>query len=102
MIDIRLEKLVTLADAAPFCPRRRHQKRPHPSTLSRWGRHGINGIRLETLRVGATTCTTVEALQRFFERLEAAARALEAAPISTVAPRSGNTQVEAHLDALGI
>jgi hypothetical protein len=29
----------------------------------------VRGIRLEVIRVGGTLCTSVEALQRFFERL---------------------------------
>jgi hypothetical protein len=33
---------------------------------------GVRGVRLETLMVGGTRCTSVEALQRFFERITVA------------------------------
>ena len=71
MIEHRTEHLIRLADAAKRLPRRRGGKRPSTSTLYRWGRHGLRGIKLETIRIGGTTCTSLEALQRFFERLTA-------------------------------
>ena len=36
-----------------------------------WARNGIRGVRIETIRVGGTLCTSLEALQRFFDRLSA-------------------------------
>lgn len=73
MIDISLEEPITLDKAAEYCPKRRNDRRPHPNTLLNWGRHGLAGIRLEVIRVGNTTCTSVPALQRFFNRLTEAA-----------------------------
>jgi hypothetical protein len=71
MIDIRRESILTLSEAArhPSLPRRRHGQTPHPATLFRWAQRGIRGIRLETIRIGGSLCTSVEALQRFFEEL---------------------------------
>src|SRR4051812_43788931 len=71
MIDIRQETIFSLADAArlPFLPQRRRGKRPHVATLYRWAQRGIRGIRLETIRVGGTLCTSAEAIQRFFQQL---------------------------------
>ena len=37
--------------------------------------NGVRGIRLESIVVGATRCTSVAALQRFFDALTAAADA---------------------------
>ena len=73
MIDIQSETVISLNEAAkhPSLPRRRRGKRPHVSTLYRWSTAGIKGIKLETLRVGATLCTSLEAVQRFAERLTA-------------------------------
>ena len=68
-IKIDKEQLITLADAAAMLPRRRAGRKPHVSTIYRWASRGLKGIVLETLVVGGTTCTSVDALQRFFDGL---------------------------------
>lgn len=68
MIDLATETVMSLADAAKHLPKRRQGKKPHASTLLRWSRTGVRGVRLEVLRVGNTICTSLEALQRFCER----------------------------------
>ena len=71
MIDIHKEKLLTLAEAArhPSLPRRRQGKRPHVSSIYRYAKTGIRGVRLETVRFAGSLCTTEQALQRFCDRL---------------------------------
>ena len=69
MIDISTESVLSLNDATARLPRRRRGSRPHVATLYRWAQRGIKGIRLETIQVGGTLCTSTEALQRFFDRL---------------------------------
>jgi hypothetical protein len=71
MINIQLEELLTLKDAAQVLPRRRRGRKPHFGTLWRWATSGLKGVKLETIRVGATLCTSREALQRFSESLTA-------------------------------
>jgi hypothetical protein len=39
------------------------------STIWRWALHGVRGVKLETVRVGGTTCTTEQSIIRFIERL---------------------------------
>jgi hypothetical protein len=68
-IDLINERVVTLTDATRHLPTRRGGKRPAPSTLFRWAGSGLRGVRLETLRVGGTLCTSLEALERFFRAL---------------------------------
>jgi hypothetical protein len=63
------ETVLPLADAAKGLPRRRGGRQVHPSTLHRWATAGCRGVRLETIQIGGTRCTSREALQRFFERL---------------------------------
>ena len=64
-IDTTTEQILTFAEAA-------RQSRPGrarslaPSTLWRWHRKGISGVRLETICLGGIRYTSVEALQRFF------------------------------------
>lgn len=69
MIDSRNERLLTFQEAVKLLPRKRQGKTPSPSTLYRWSTNGLYGVRLETLCVGGSRCTSAEALQRFFERL---------------------------------
>jgi hypothetical protein len=71
MIDIRNEKLITLAEAArhPALPRRRRGKRPHVASLYRYAKYGIRGVRLETTRWAGSLVTSEAALQRFVEAL---------------------------------
>jgi hypothetical protein len=68
-IDFGSEHLLSLTDAAKQLPRRRAGRKPHISTLYRWALRGLKGVKLETVQVGGTTCTSVEALQRFFDSL---------------------------------
>ena len=79
MIDFTSEAILTLTQAADDLPRRRRGRKTHVSTLYRWATAGCRGVRLETIQVGATRCTSREALQRFFERLSAEAP-VESAP----------------------
>ena len=67
-----------------------------PATLWRWSSHGLRGVRLETVRVGGTTCTSTEALSRFFARLAGDPVCAASPP----APAPG--RVEADLDSIGI
>ncbi len=71
VIDVARETVTSLTEAAKWkrLPRRRQGKRPHVSTIYRWATAGVAGVKLETIRVGGTLCTSLEALQRFFERL---------------------------------
>jgi len=62
-----IEDLMSLNEAAGLFPRRRKGKRPAFSTIWRWATVGVNGARLETVRVGSTLCTTRAAVERFIE-----------------------------------
>lgn len=68
MIDITCETILTLSDAAKSLPRR-SGRRIHVSTLYRWSQRGCRGIRLETAQLGGSRITSMQALQRFCERL---------------------------------
>ena len=68
-IDLSSEEILTPAEAAKRCPCRRGGRPTHVSTVYRWMTRGVNGIRLEALRLGGGLVTSAEALQRFAERL---------------------------------
>jgi hypothetical protein len=68
------EELLTLSEASKRLPKLKAGKPPHVSTLHRWVLRGCRSqddmvVRLETVKIGGTTCTSLEALQRFFDRL---------------------------------
>jgi hypothetical protein len=69
MIDSMNETVVTYAQASDAGPRRRKGRKIHVSTFHRWATVGCRGVVLETIQIGGTRCTSLEALQRFFERL---------------------------------
>jgi hypothetical protein len=84
--------------AHPNLPTRRGGARIHVSTFHRWRSRGVRGVRLEAIRVGGTWCTSMQALQRFFDCLSQ----VEAAPHH---PQSGDAHIAATehgLDQAGI
>jgi len=95
MIDIQNEKLRLLSQSAREIP-----GRPHISTVFRWWRHGVKGVKLETVLVGGRRFTSAEAIQRFIQRLSAST------PVQRVEEkrhRSKDSQrVDEELDAAGI
>ena len=73
-IDPLTEKLRSFAEAARRLPALRVGKPVNPSTVWRWTTRGVrarNGalVRLESIKVGGTCCTSDEALVRFFRAL---------------------------------
>lgn len=69
-------------------PRRRKGKRAALATIYRWMQRRVRGEKLEYLQVGNCRCTSVQALQRFFERLTQGPDP-QAQPTRTVARRQG-------------
>lgn len=69
MLDLQNEEIISLTEATSLLPRRRRGRKPHVATLYRWAQRGCRGVVLETCQVGGTKCTSVEALQRFVDRL---------------------------------
>ena len=65
MIDLASEQLVPLQQVPRLLPPRVTGKRVHLSAVYRWAQRGVRGVRLEVVRVGGTTYTSREALQRF-------------------------------------
>lgn len=82
-IDIRTEEVFSLTAATklPVFRHRRGGKRINVSTLWRWATNGVRGIKLETIMVGGTRETSLEAIERFFEALT-----LQSQPQSVPAP----------------
>ena len=97
-IDPLSEPTFSFSQAARRLPRLRNNKPVHASTLWRWARVGLHGVRLETARVGGVQVTSDAALRRFFEGLAQA----ESAGASTPEPGRRAAEIEAELDAAGL
>jgi hypothetical protein len=69
-IQIGHEELLTLNEAAKVL--QLNGSRPHLSTIWRWCRKGLRGIRLDYVRVGRKIVTSPDALSRFMNELAAA------------------------------
>lgn len=104
MFDPRFEKPLTFAQAAKLdiIPRRRRGRPIHPSCIARWAAHGLDGIRLEKLKIGRTWCTSREALVRFFQRLTQASKADASAAVPDVSPDRQHDRAQQVLDQAGI
>ena len=87
-IDISREQIISLVEAAGQYP-----GRPHISTIFRWGDRGVCGVRLETVRCGGRRCTSHEALDRFTQRVTAAADGQSIESRSTT-PRQRKAEVD--------
>ena len=95
------EKILTFSEAARRLPKV-GGKRPHPSTIWRWGRKGLHGIRLETRRVGGRFVTSEEALERFTKELaeiEPPSASIASSPLTVKGGRSEAAREKAIADA---
>ena len=102
MIDVVREKVFPLREAPSSLPRCRAGRKTHVATLFRWASKGLRGIRLETIKVGGSTCTSAEALQRFFERLTEPESTTETTPQATAARQLELERVDRELGKLGV
>lgn len=59
-----MKNYISLREAARQLP-----GRPHLSTCHRWAEKGVNGIFLETIKVGRRRFTTQEAIDQFLAEL---------------------------------
>lgn len=62
------ETMLTFSQAASHLPRMQGKK-IHTSTLWRWARKGVQGVKLETRKLGGRFFTSLEALERFSKAL---------------------------------
>ena len=91
MIEVATEQLVHVRAVPRILPRQPNGKRVHISAVYRWMSRGVRGVRLEFVMVGGRRYTSVEALQRFAERLTGSA---SAQPVREVTPRRRKREIE--------
>jgi hypothetical protein len=78
MIDLLHEDPITLNKAREFKGICRNGRKPDLSTIYRWAEAGVRGVKLETIVVAGSTCTTIPALLRFLAAMNG--RAVTASP----------------------
>lgn len=83
-IDITREHPLSLTEATKVLPPI-DGRRVSSSTIFRWIRRGLRGIRLDSARCGHRLCTSAEALHRFFAAVSEADQ--------TAAPRTSTPVV---------
>lgn len=83
MIPIHSEDLIPLREVPRHLARRPGGKPVHLSAVYRWAAQGVRGVKLEAVRVGGTSYTSRQALQRFAERMSLA----EPATVKVQRPR---------------
>lgn len=67
-IDLDSEALITMNAAATLLPTI-DGRQPHPASVWRWCKKGVNGVRLDYVRVGYRVLTSREAVARFLAEL---------------------------------
>jgi len=82
VIDFSQETLVAIAEVPRLLPPRANGKRIHISACYRWLSRGVKGIVLESVKIGGSTYTSKEALQRFAYQLSGKADPTPRPPIS--------------------
>ena len=99
-IDTTQEHLITLGELARSLPRRRGDRPVHVATIHRWRSRGLQGIRLEGIRVGGAWHTSRVAFRRFADRLTALAEAAEVT-LPTGPDRRSHVEADAALRKTG-
>lgn len=87
MIEIGHETLIPIREVPRRLPPRPNGKRVHVSACYRWIQRGVRGVRLEAVRIGGSTYTSIEALQRFADQLTNPGRETTLTITSTTATR---------------
>lgn len=100
-IDALQEDLLTFAQAGRHA-RPRGSKPAAPSSLWRWRTRGIENVRLETICLGGTRYTSVEALQRFFDAVTLARSKQDAPQKPNAEPGTRSAAIKKRLQEAGL
>jgi hypothetical protein len=102
-IDLKTEQIIDVRREAPaYLGRGRNGRPAHISFFIRAISKGVNGHKLEALKVGSRWITSVEALQRWAERQTPGAVAASGGPTTGSKRREAAEQAERELERLGL
>lgn len=103
MIDLQTETPIYLADVPAYLPKHPTSgKRVHINAIYRWVRAGVRGVKLETIAIGGTLATSVQAVQRFCDACTAAKLGTLPAPRTNRQRQAAIEKAERDLQAAGI
>jgi hypothetical protein len=94
MINTTLEKPIPIDEIPAEHIPGRGGKPVHQVTLSLWYRRGVRGVKLETLLIGGRRCTSIEALNRFYQAISQASHPSHQPP-AEAAPRTDRDRSKA-------
>lgn len=97
VIEILKEQLLTLEQAARSLP-----GHVAPSTIWRWYRKGVRGVRLETIVIGGKRLTSSEALGRFAAASTAASELASTTDAALATPSERDPSTTQRLKAAGL
>ena len=100
MIDISNEHLIPIREVPRKLPPRPTGRRVHISAVYRWLTRGIRGVCLESVRIGGSTYTSMEALQRFADQLNGGHSSSSTSPSTTVSQRKRTDQAARQAEAI--
>ena len=103
-IDLAAQTVFPMTELPNHAPKRRGGKKLNSATAYRWS-NGVRAkdgavVKLPTIQVGGTRCTSIEAFQWFCDRLSAGADELGLS--ATVGRRKSAERTARELDRLGI
>jgi hypothetical protein len=104
-IDISAEQLITPAQYTRMRPPGRNGRPMNIATAYRHIFQGVRGVRLEHVKIGGGTYTSIEAVQRFVERLTQVrdgASPADATLRTPAARQKALTKANLELDKLGV
>jgi hypothetical protein len=109
LIVLADQMVFALAELPKHVPLRRGGKKLHSATGFRWAKHGLPArdgsiVKLPTIQVAGTKCTSIEAFQWFCDRLSGAAAPSGRAPgpRAAAARRRAQEATDRALDRLGL
>lgn len=97
-IELERERLITFGQLARRLPSRRNGRSVHVSTIHRWRHPGVDGVRLEAVRIGGAWHTSWEKFQRFCDELTRNEET-DTAPGSSDISDAENERANVELDA---
>jgi hypothetical protein len=105
-IELASQSVFPLAELSDHAPRRRRGKKLNIATAYRWS-NGVLAkdgtcVKLPTIQVGGTRCTSVEAFQWFCERLGTPNGDSRSATYPSRGRRKAADRAERELDTVGI
>jgi hypothetical protein len=73
-IELNSEQIISVREVAGLKFMRGRRKKLSNATLWRWITCGLRGVKLETILIGGTRCTSVEAVERFIMATQSEAK----------------------------